>query len=41
MANIITLKGEAEKEAYSYFSENIRSLVMKENGEVDYNKNVL
>lgn len=41
MANIITLKGEAEKEAYSYFSENIRPLVMKENGEVDYNKNVL
>ena len=41
MANIITLKGEAEKEGYSYFNENIRPLVMKENGEVDYSKNVL
>jgi len=41
MANIITLKGEAEKEVYSYFNENIRPLVMKENGEVDYSKNVL
>ena len=41
MANIITLKGEAEKEAYSYFNENIRPLVMKENGEVDHSKNVL
>lgn len=41
MANIITLKGEAEKEGYRYFNENIRPLVMKENGEVDYSKNVL
>ena len=41
MANIITLKWEAEKEAYKYFNENIRPLVMKENGEVDLNKNKL
>ena len=41
MANIITLKGEVEKEGYRYFNENIRPLVMKENGEVDYSKNVL
>ena len=41
MANIITLKGEVEKEGYRYFNENIRHLVMKENGEVDYSKNVL
>ena len=36
MANIITLKGEAEKEGYRYFNEHIRPLVMKENGAVDY-----
>lgn len=41
IANIITLKGDAEKEGYRYFNENIRPLVMKENGEVDYSKNVL
>jgi len=41
MANILTLKGEAKKEAYRYFSENIRPLVMKENAEVDLLKNVL
>ena len=41
MANIITLKWAAEKEAYKYFNENIRPLVMKENGEVDLNKNKL
>ncbi len=38
---MLTLKGEAEKEAYQYFSERIRPLVMKENGEVDLLKNVL
>lgn len=41
MANIITLKWEAEKEAYSYFNENISRLIMKENGDVDLLKNVL
>jgi hypothetical protein len=41
MANIITLRNEAKKEAYSYFNENIHPLVMKENGDVDYSKNVL
>lgn len=41
IANIITLKWEAEEEAYKYFNENIRPLVMKENGKVDLDKNKL
>ena len=41
MANMLTLKGEAEKEAYQYFSEHIRPLIIKENGEIDLLKNVL
>ena len=41
MINIITLKNEATKEAYSYFSINIRQLIMKENGEVDLLENIL
>ena len=41
MVHMLTLKGDAEKEAYHYFSVHIRPLVMKENGEVDLFKNVL
>jgi hypothetical protein len=35
MSNIISLKWEAEKEAYDYFDKNIRALKKNEKGEVD------